>query len=138
MKQIAMAATLVTLILVASCILNKATGENPFCKTEWISDESPLGPFEVATLTLTFGSGDSAVITLDNGPSLKGTYGNDGTTATLSGMDARFSDTGRISDSGDGTITVTFIEAHRNGDTLFLLWRVQDAVYPFTTALRRK
>ena len=32
---------------------------------------------------------------------------------------------------------ITFIEAHRNDDTLFLLWRVEDSVYPFTTAMHR-
>jgi hypothetical protein len=32
---------------------------------------------------------------------------------------------------------ITFIKANLSGDILFLLWQVNDSVYPFTTALRR-
>lgn len=41
------------------------------------------------------------------------------------------------SDTTSGTVTITFFEAHRNGDTLFLIWRVDGTKYQFTTAMRR-
>ena len=35
-------------------------------------------------------------------------------------------------------IEVTFIEAHRDGNTLFLVWKIEDSAYQFTTTLQRK
>ena len=57
---------------------------------------------------------------------LSGEYFDDGQTAVLQGLLTTVR-----------TLDVTFIEAHLSGETLFLLWRVENAVYPFTTALRR-
>ena len=147
-------------ILSTSCIYEKPPGDD-FYRTLWKSDEIPLGPLGVEVLLLEFLCDQAVRIQLDGGPDLYGTYSPDGTTTVLNDLHAYFSSSnglilteddsgnGTSTDDGDGSdrsnngtsyegnITVTFIEAHRNGDTLFLLWRVEDAVYPFTTALQR-
>ena len=56
-----------------------------------------------------------------------GTYSPDGNVAVLDEVIAVV----------DG-INVSFVEAHRNGDTLFLLWRPEGMMYPFTTAMERR
>lgn len=133
-----------------SCIFDSPQGDE-FYRTLWKSEEVPLGPFKVSTLTLEFLCNDGVSIRLDNDFIISGTYKSDGTTATFTNLKAIFETDGRlkgddeaisgddsVSDAGqDQEITVTFIEAHRNGSTLFLLWRVQNAAYPFTTALNR-
>lgn len=114
-----------------SCIFD-APGDR-FYRTLWRSSEVPLGPFSVDKLTLEFLCGQSISIEAEDttsGIPVKtvryGTYENDGETAVLEGL--------TISLQGR---EITFMEAHRNDDTLFLLWRVEDSVYPFTTAMHR-
>ncbi len=114
-----------------SCIFD-APGDR-FYRTLWRSSEVPLGPFSVDKLTLEFLCGQSISIEAEDttsGIPVKtvryGTYENDGETAVLEGLSITLQ--GR---------EITFMEAHRNDDTLFLLWRVEDSVYPFTTAMHR-
>lgn len=114
-----------------SCIFD-APGDR-FYRTLWRSSEVPLGPFSVDKLTLEFLCGQSISIEAEDttsGIPVKtvryGTYENDGETAVLEGLSIVLQ--GR---------EITFMEAHRNDDTLFLLWRVEDSVYPFTTAMHR-
>lgn len=114
-----------------SCIFD-APGDR-FYRTLWRSSEVPLGPFSVDKLTLEFLCGQSISIEAEDttsGIPVKtvryGTYENDGETAVLEGL--------TISLQGS---EITFMEAHRNDDTLFLIWRVKDSVYPFTTAMHR-
>ena len=35
-------------------------------------------------------------------------------------------------------LEVTFIEAHRDGATLYLIWQTENSALPFTTILHRK
>lgn len=114
-----------------SCIFD-APGDR-FYRTLWRSSEVPLGPFSVDKLTLEFLCGQSISIVAEDttsGTPVKtiryGTYENDGETAVLEGL--------TISLQGR---EITFMEARRNGDTLFLIWRAEDSVYPFTTAMHR-
>ena len=114
-----------------SCIFD-APGDR-FYRTLWRSSEVPLGPFSVDKLTLEFLCGQSISIEAEDttsGIPVKtvryGTYENDGETAVLKGLS--------IALQGS---EITFMEAHRNDDTLFLLWRVEDSVYPFTTVMHR-
>lgn len=102
-------------------------------------------------LTLEFLCGEKATITTvsasrqSSGPSAWGSYGHDGQTAVFSGLSLTYDSTGirtgleglGIGEDTDGYTTITFLEAHRDGETLFLLWRVENMVYPFTTALHR-
>ncbi len=132
-----------------SCIFDSPQVDE-FHRTVWKSDKVPLGPFQVSTLTLEFYCNDGVSIRLDEDFIISGTYRSDGGTAIFTDLDVLFENDGKIRDSGaestpddDGKdvgqnqeMTVTFIEAHRDGDTLFLLWRVENAVYPFTTALQ--
>lgn len=139
-----------------SCIYDSTPGDE-FYRTLWKSDEVPLGPFDASSLTLEFlcGEGVSIKTTAASadtaGPSAFGTYSFDGATAVFDKLEIKYgSDSIRTgteglegtdgygsSDGSDKDITITFLEAHRNGDTLFLLWRVEDMLYPFTTAMRR-
>ena len=147
MKRTIISSCLFPLILAASmastsCIFDSPQGDD-FYRTLWESDEVPLGPFKVSTMTLEFLCNDGVSICLDDDLVVFGTYESDSGTATFANLEVLFENDGNLKDAGKGVagqnldITVTFIEAHRNGNTLFLLWRVQNAVYPFTTALHR-
>lgn len=138
-----------------SCIYDSTAGDE-FYRTLWKSDETPLGPFDASALTLEFLCGEQVSIKTTTaargaaGPSTYGTYSFDGLTAIFcdltleydasdvrTGVESLADIIGSEGPGDDGRITVTFIEAHRNGDTLFLLWRIEDTLYPFTTALKR-
>ncbi len=109
-----------------SCIY-EAPGDN-FYRTMWSSSEVPLGSIDVKELTLEFLCGNK--VTLKNEDGIIIAYGNyypDGRTVV-------FTDVTTIIDD----ISITFHEAHLNGDILFLLWRPDDMFYPYTTALTRK
>lgn len=137
-------------LMASSCIYDKPPGDE-FYRTLWKSDEVPLGPFDASELTLEFLCGEKATITTvsasrqSSGPSAWGSYGHDGQTAVFSGLSLTYDSTGirtgleglGIGEDTDGYTTITFLEAHRDGETLFLLWRVENMVYPFTTALHR-
>lgn len=132
-------------IISTSCIFEKPPGDD-FYRTMWKSDEIPLGPLDAKTIILEFLCYEAVRIQIDDNPSIYGTYSPDGATTVLNNLRTYFDSSNGLILTGDdpvngtsaeGSITVTFIEAHRNGDTLFLLWRVEDAVYPFTTAMHR-
>ena len=90
--------------------------------------------FRDLTLNLPLSAGDG---TISEGTAKVGTI-NDGTVSYGTTDDGLIDGEG-TTDEGQttGDYTVTFIEAHRNGDTLFLLWRVDGMLYPFTTAMHR-
>ena len=104
--------------------------------TSWQSNEVPLGPLGVKTMTLEFLDNGEVEITLELDTQLAadieepqetitGHYDQDALTATFSGISFTLN-----------SINVTFIEAHLSTDnTLFLIWRIEDILYPFTTAL---
>lgn len=108
-----------------SCIY-EAPGDN-FYRTLWNSSQVPLGPMNVNELELEFLCGER--ITIKDGSGMiiaHGSYHPDGNVAVLSEVSAVIDE-----------VTVSFVEAHRNGDTLFLLWRPEGMMYPFTTAMKR-
>lgn len=109
-----------------SCIY-EAPGDN-FYRTMWSSSEVPLGPIDVEELTLEFLCGNKVTIKNEDGIIIAyGNYYPDECTVV-------FTDVTTIIDD----ISITFHEAHLNGDVLFLLWRPDDMLYPYTTALTRK
>lgn len=109
----------------SSCIFEGA--DDKFYRTLWESSEVPLGPFEVEQLTLEFFCGESISIKMDRaGRTIYGTYETDGETAVFSNLSLEIEN-----------FTVTFIDASRSGETLFLRWRIENSVYPFTTAMHR-
>lgn len=121
-------------ITAASCVFD-APQDDEFYKTLWTSDEVPLGPFEVSSLTMEFlcnecisittTSPDNALSEEQDSQTIYGTYHYDRLTATFNGL--------AIEING---FTITFIEAHRNHDVLFLIWQAENIYYPFTTALQ--
>ena len=110
--------------------------EDVFDKTVWESDQVPLGPLEVSRLVVTFGIGGEVAVRLDFSPSsarglsseiIDGHYEHNGLTAVLQGLDITVQE-----------YSITFIEADfNNEDLIFLLWQVEDILYPFTTSLYR-
>lgn len=119
-------AALAVLFGANSCIF-EAPGDN-FYRTLWNSSQVPLGPLDVDALTLEFLCGERITLKDGNGTIIAhGTYSPDGNVAVLSEAIA----------VANG-VNVSFVEAHRNGDTLFLLWRPEGMIYPFTTAMERR
>ena len=109
-----------------SCIF-EAPGDE-FYRTLWISDEVPLGPFEVDELTLEFLCENYVSLKTDSNTIVNyGTYDSNEQTALFHGLTMDM----------EG-LTITFVDAQLSDDTLFLRWRVENSVYPFTTAMRRK
>lgn len=109
-----------------SCIF-EAPGDK-FYRTLWACGQSPRTPLEVEAMTLEFLCGQR--ITLRDSAGIifaHGTYSPDGNVAVLNEVSA-------VIDQ----VTVTFLEAHRNGDTLFLLWLPADMTSPFTTTMQRQ
>lgn len=133
-------ALIAVIATVTTCVFSAS--KDAFSETVWASDEVPLGPLEVSKLTMEFGEDGQVTVRLEfyeglaldetegagakSEVTLSGEYSVDGATAVLQGLLTTVR-----------TLDVTFIEAHLSGETLFLLWRVENAVYPFTTALRR-
>ena len=96
-----------------------------FCQTQWESTEVPLGPFEVNELTLTFLCGNAISIKADTSPvTAYGTYETDGETAIFHNLEFEIKG-----------LTVTFVDAIWTGQTLFLRWRIENSIYPFTTSM---
>lgn len=123
---LAVPAFLVSAFISVSCIY-EAPGDQ-FYRTLWKSYQVPLGPIDIDQLTLEFLCGSQVTIKDGNGMIIAhGTYSPDGNIAVLEDISALI----------DNTI-ITFIEAHRNGDILFLLWRPTNMSHPFTTAMERK
>ena len=114
-----------TAISLNSCIY-EAPGDK-FYRTLWNSSQIPLGPLDIEELTLEFLCGDKVTIKDGSGIIIAhGTYDPDGNVAVFGDLIAVIDET-----------TVSFVEAHRDGDTLFLLWRPDEMMYPFTTAMQR-
>jgi hypothetical protein len=110
--------------------------EDVFDETVWESEQVPLGPQEISRIVVTFGNSGDVVIRMDYSPSsasglsseiLEGRYEHNGFTALLQGLNINVQD-----------YSITFIEADfSNDDVIFLLWQVEDILYPFTTCLYR-
>jgi hypothetical protein len=116
---------LLIFLTATSCILDAP--DDRFHRTLWKSDEVPLGPFPVHELTLEFLCGQTICIKTDvNDIECYGSYESNDHTAVFKGLTLSLTDH-----------TITFIDADWSGETLFLRWRIEDSVYPFTTAMRR-
>ena len=110
----------------SSCIY-EAPGDK-FYRTLWHSSQISPDPLSTDALTLEFLCGER--VTIKDGCGIiiaHGTYSPDGNVAALGEVTAVIDET-----------TVSFVEAHRNGDTLFLLWRPDGMLTPFTTAMERR
>lgn len=117
--------SLLIFLTATSCIFDAP--DDRFYRTLWKSDEVPLGPFPVQELTLEFLCGQSICLKTDvNGIACYGSYESDDHTAIFQNLTLSLKDH-----------TITFIDADWSGETLFLRWRIEDSVYPFTTAMRR-
>lgn len=128
MKKIHLLGLSVLLVLSGanSCIF-EAPGDR-FYRTLWNSTQVPLGPLDIEELTLEFLCGERVTVKDGSGTIIAhGTYSPDGNIAVLCEVTAVIDET-----------TVSFMEAHRNGDTLFLLWRPDGMLTPFTTAMERR
>ena len=95
----------------------------------------------VDAITLEFLCNGDACILLDESHIIYGSYSPDGSTTELNDLKAYLK-----SDSAatlglylqeEGDITVTFLEAQRNGDLLSLLWQIEGIPETFTTTLHR-
>ena len=92
-----------------SCIYD-APGDE-FYRTLWKSSPEPLGDFQTGELTVEFLC-DNKITVKDAGMIIAhGIYSIDNHVAVLTGLELVI----------DGT-RISFVEAYRNGDTLFLLW----------------
>ena len=130
MKSLFICSAVIVSTIATSCIYD-APGDQ-FFRTLWTSEGVQLGPFEVSSLTLEFLCDEEVSITItDRSRQITGyTYGRyspENMTAVLEGL--------RINIQN---IEVTFIEAHRDGDTLYLIWQTENSALPFTTILHRK
>lgn len=127
-SKIIKAVTLAAIIICCnSCIFEE--GRDLFRNTSWECTEFPLGPLDVDTLTVEFLANGNVVLnaTSKTVSRVSSTYLHDDSTAVLNGLVL----------SIDG-IEVTFTEMHYNNEVAFILWRPEDVLKPFTTALYRK
>lgn len=109
-----------------SCIF-ESPYEDEFYRTLWESSEVPLGPFPIEGLTLEFLCGQNVSIqTGTDDMTIYGRYEYCQNTTVFQNL---------ILESQGRTIT--FVDATRSGDILFLRWRIEDSVYPFTTPMHR-
>jgi hypothetical protein len=109
-----------------SCIYESDLNDR-FFRTLWECTEVPLGPFQADELELELMCGGTVRLQSDALPSpIYGTYETDGENAFFQNLTIEI----------EG-YTVTFIDASVSGDTLFLRWRIENSVYPFTTPMHR-
>ena len=109
-----------------SCIFEPSPADK-FYGSIWESTEVPLGPFPVKRLTLEFQCGCAIAINTDiRTCNSHGTYDHNGHTAVFHNLNME----------SEGHL-ITFIDAQLSGSTLFLRWRIENSVYPFTTAMHR-
>lgn len=130
MKSLFICSAVIVSTIATSCIYD-APGDK-FFRTLWTSEGAPLETLDASSLTLEFLCDEEVSITItDRSRQITGyTYGRyspENMTAVLEGL--------RINIQN---IEVTFIEAHRDGNTLFLVWKIEDSAYQFTTTLQRK
>jgi hypothetical protein len=108
-----------------SCIF-EASGDK-FYRTLWEADEEPLGPFRVEELTLEFLCGSSIAISTDaRADASFGTYSCNDQTAVFQDLTIEL----------DGML-ITFVDAQRSGDILYLRWCTEASPDPFTTVMHR-
>ena len=109
----------------SSCIYD-APGDR-FFRTLWECTEAPLDTFESNRLTLEFLCGNAISIKTDTPPRTAfGTYESSGEKAVFEGLVIEF----------DGHM-ITFTDAIRSGDILYLRWTTENSAYPFTTTMHR-
>lgn len=127
-------------ILVNSCIYDKPPGDE-FYRTLWKSSDAPLEPLHVDAITLEFLCNGDVCILLDESHIIYGSYSPDGSTTELNDLKAYLKSDSRANlglyIKEGGNITVTFLEAQRNGDLLSLLWQIEGIPETFTTTLHR-
>lgn len=148
MKRLFISYVVLIPMLATSCIFD-APGDD-FYRTLWKSEEVSRGPIEVSSISLEFQCNGGALINLisfsdesldsiespDSGQSVQAAK----ITRTITGT--YFPDGSRVVFDRLSTVVqgneVTFTEAHRSGDTLFLLWNIENSEAQFTTVLHRK
>ena len=124
-----------TCIIASYCIYESSTEEDELFLSSWKSDEVPLGPLDVSSLTMEF--------LKDNNVSILTTskMENEGCTEkcqihgkySLKGAKVIFHKLYLHLDEYE----VSFLEAERSGEFIFLTWCINTTPYPFTTALHR-
>ena len=126
-----------------SCIYESDLNDR-FFRTLWECTEVPLGPFQADELELEFMCGGTVRLQSDALPSpIYGTYETDGENAffqnltiEIEGYTVTFIDA-NVSWRGSGSASTASGSASGYGDTLFLRWRIENSVYPFTTPMHR-
>ena len=110
----------------SSCIYDNDLDDR-FYRTLWECNEVPLEPFQAGELALEFMCNGTVRLECDCFDSpIYGTY-------TTEGQEAFFQN---LTIEIEGHI-ITFIDASVSKDTLFLRWRIEDSVHPFTTPMHR-
>ena len=126
MKLTAVALGVMAVFGMNSCIFESGLNDR-FCRTLWGCTEVPLGPFQADELELEFMCGGTVRLQSDALPApIYGTFETDGENAFFQNLTIEI----------EG-YTVTFIDASVSGNTLFLRWRIENSVYPFTTPMHR-
>lgn len=125
-KHAAVALGVMAVFGMNSCIFESDLNDR-FCRTLWECTEVPLGPFQADELELEFMCGGTVRLQSDALPApIYGTFETDGENAFFQSLTIEI----------EG-YTVTFIDASVSGNTLFLRWRIENSVYPFTTPMHR-
>ena len=127
MKKIHLLGLAVLFVFGANSCIFEAPGDR-FYRTLWNSSQVPLGPLDIEELTLEFLCGER--VTIKDGCGIiiaHGTYSPDGNIAALEEVTAVINE-----------VTICFEQAHRSGDTLFLLWRPEGMMHTITTAKERR
>ena len=109
----------------SSCIFDGA-GDR-FYRTLWECTQEPLDTLEIGQLRLEFLCGNAVSLKTDTFPNIVyGTYKTDGETALFQGLEMKISG-----------ISITFTDASRSGDTLYLKWLIEGTEDQYTTTMHR-